>query len=86
MQRIVILSDILSENVVRYNFDIFSSFLIENFHGGRKYILDMNVSACFESHGNCSYMIPVLKKAVLPKVKCHWMNGFNDQGTSFFCS
>ncbi|XP_060573589.1 uncharacterized protein LOC132731425, partial [Ruditapes philippinarum] len=57
-------------------------FKIENFHGGRKYVVDMNVSACFESHGNCSYMIPVLKRALLPKANCSWLNGFNNANFS----
>jgi hypothetical protein len=40
----------------------------------------MNVSACFESHGECEITIPVLHKTILPKVNCDWYNGFNNEG------
>ncbi|XP_053400990.1 uncharacterized protein LOC123541000 [Mercenaria mercenaria] len=57
-------------------------YLIENFQGGRKYVMDMNISACFESDGECANTIPVLQKTILPKVKCDWLNGFTDDDFS----
>ncbi|XP_053398344.1 uncharacterized protein LOC128556707 [Mercenaria mercenaria] len=58
-------------------------YMLENFQGGRKYVLDVNISACFESHRECEFTLPVLQKAILPKVNCDWQNGFIDNDFSF---
>ncbi|XP_060596420.1 uncharacterized protein LOC132750448 [Ruditapes philippinarum] len=54
-------------------------YMIEYLYGSRKFVVDMNVSACFESHGECEITIPVLHKTILPKVNCDWYNGFNNE-------
>jgi hypothetical protein len=54
--------------------------MIEYLYGSRKFVVDMNVSACFESQGECEITIPVLRKTILPKVNCDWYNGFSNEG------
>jgi hypothetical protein len=59
------------------------SFIIDYFHGGRIFALDLNISACFESNNECEHTVPIFTQTVLPKVSCSWLNGFNQNGKIF---
>jgi len=54
--------------------------MVENLDGGRKYMADMNISLCTESAMDCDVSITVLKKTILPRIKCQLTNGFNIPG------
>lgn len=38
----------------------------------KKYLIDLDVSVCFESGGSCEISVPVLEHATLPKADCDW--------------
>ncbi|XP_062582876.1 uncharacterized protein LOC134244633, partial [Saccostrea cucullata] len=47
-------------------------FMLEDLYGERLYLVNMNVSFCFESAGECYKSIAVFKETLLPKQICPW--------------
>ena len=43
-------------------------------YGERKYIVNMNMSFCFESSGACFLTFSILSDTLLPKALCSWEN------------
>lgn len=41
-------------------------------YGERKYLVNMNMSFCFESSGACLLSFKLLEDTLLPKVLCSW--------------
>ena len=58
------------------------SYKIENLQQGRKFVVSVNYSICFESAGPCEDTIVVLEDFVLPKTECDWNTGFVIPGMS----
>ncbi|XP_062581277.1 uncharacterized protein LOC134243073, partial [Saccostrea cucullata] len=56
-------------------------FMLEDLYGERLYLVNMNVSFCFESAGECYKSIAVFKDTLLPKRICPW-----DQSQGFSLS
>lgn len=48
------------------------SFTIDNFQGERFFLVNMNLSLCFEAHGDCIRRISILENTLLPKRRCPW--------------
>jgi hypothetical protein len=46
------------------------SFTIDNLYGSRQFLLNMNISFCFESHGDCYKNVTVFENTLLPKKLC----------------
>lgn len=61
-----------------YMFQILFSYQVEDLESEKKYMVSLNLSICFESHGPCVVSIPVLKNARLPKAVCDWKSDFID--------
>ena len=57
---------------------IYFSYVIENLESERKFMVSLNLSICFESHGPCVVNIPILKNTQLPKSICDWKSDFID--------
>ena len=43
----------------------------------RKYLLDVDISVCFEANETCEIIVPVLKATKLSKSTCRWDSDFN---------
>ncbi|VDI79784.1 Hypothetical predicted protein [Mytilus galloprovincialis] len=51
---------------------------IEDLKYKRQYVVNLQLSVCFETTGPCTISIPVLTNAILPKSVCDWKNNFID--------
>ncbi|VDI06314.1 Hypothetical predicted protein [Mytilus galloprovincialis] len=58
-------------------------YQVEDLESEKKFMVSLNLSICFESHGPCVVSIPVLKNARLPKAVCDWKSDFIDPNFSF---
>ncbi|CAG2251944.1 unnamed protein product [Mytilus edulis] len=63
--------------VVRLDYDI------EDLKYKRQYVVNLQLSVCFEDKGPCTISIPVLTNAILPKSVCDWKSNFIDPEFSF---
>ena len=48
------------------------SFTIEDFHGERLYLVNLNVSFCLEAGEDCIRTVTVYRDTLLPKRVCPW--------------
>ncbi|VDI71962.1 Hypothetical predicted protein [Mytilus galloprovincialis] len=64
------------ENVVRIDYVIYD--LTNNF----QYLVDMNISVCYESSGPCELESMIFHDSVLHKKPCQWRTGFRDPNFS----
>lgn len=48
------------------------SYSVKDMYGERKYLVNMNMSFCFESSGACLLSFKILEDTLLPKVLCSW--------------
>lgn len=62
---------------------LFCSFIIEDFKVSRQYMVNFNLSVCFETYYPCAIHVPVLRNTQLPKRICNWKNDFIDTGNCF---
>lgn len=51
-----------------------NSYSVKDMYGERKYIVNMNMSFCFESSGACFLTFSILSDTLLPKALCSWEN------------
>lgn len=56
------------------------SFVIEDFQTARTFMVNLNLSICFESNLPCMINIPILRHTQLPKQICNWKSDFIDPG------
>lgn len=48
------------------------SFTIDNFQGERFFLVNMNLSLCFEAYEDCIRRISIFENTLLPKRRCPW--------------
>lgn len=58
------------EVILSYN--NFLSLELHDLPYQKKYLINLDVSVCFESGGSCEISVPVLENAALPKADCDW--------------
>ncbi|VDI38368.1 Hypothetical predicted protein [Mytilus galloprovincialis] len=63
--------------VIRLDYDI------EDLKYKRQYVVNLQLSVCFEATGPCTIRIPVLTNVILPKSVCDWKSNFIDPEFSF---
>lgn len=62
------------EVILSYN--NFLSLEFYDFFYQKKYLINLDVSVCFESGGSCEISVFVLEYVVLLKVDCDWLQNF----------
>lgn len=60
---------------------ILLSFTVDDMYGERLYLVNMNLSFCFESSAACYKTIIVFSDTLLPKTSCSWNS---QQGLIFY--
>ncbi|XP_076085495.1 uncharacterized protein LOC143056292 [Mytilus galloprovincialis] len=65
-----ILQKFYLENILRVEYVVYD---LESDH---QYLVDMNVSVCFEFAGPCELTSTMFHKTFLPKMPCQWQTGF----------
>ncbi|XP_052067239.1 uncharacterized protein LOC127706622 [Mytilus californianus] len=58
-------------------------FIIEEFKISRMYMVNLNLSVCFETHYPCVIHVTVLRNTQLPKRICNWKSDFIDSDFSY---
>jgi hypothetical protein len=48
--------------------------------GEGAYLINLNVSVCYEANSACHSEIIILDNALLPKMTCQWDNDFVNEG------
>jgi hypothetical protein len=47
-------------------------FSVHDLTAAKQYMLNMNMSVCFEKEGPCIVSVPVFENTKLPKLGCDW--------------
>jgi hypothetical protein len=55
---------------------LFSSFNVHDFASEKVYLLNLNISVCFEAFGECASEVQVFKDTKVPKMACDWSTGY----------
>lgn len=55
-------------------------YVLYDLESDHQYLVDMNVSVCFESAGPCELTSTMFHKTFLPKMPCQWQTGFIQTG------
>lgn len=58
----------------------FIRYSIDDLADERKFLVNMNISVCFESDAPCLYDIVLFQDSLLPKIMCDWESGFSIPG------
>ena len=54
------------------NISSYDRYTIHDLQAEKKYMLNMNLSVCFEQDGPCLVSVPVFENTKLPKLGCDW--------------
>ncbi|XP_071123204.1 uncharacterized protein [Mytilus edulis] len=57
-------------------------YSIDDLPEQRKFLVNMNISVCFESDDPCLYDFVLFKDSLIPKILCDWESGFSIPGFS----
>lgn len=57
-----------------YN-NILCSVNVKDLTSKNEYVVDLDISVCFESNGTCAIVASVLSNSHLPKTTCDWSTG-----------
>ncbi|XP_052067241.1 uncharacterized protein LOC127706624 [Mytilus californianus] len=57
-------------------------YSIDDLAEERKFLVNMNISLCFESDAPCLYDFVLFQDSLLPKIMCDWESGFSIPGFS----
>jgi hypothetical protein len=52
-------------------------YTIDDLKGEKQFLVNMDISVCFEAHGPCVLKIPILTEVRLPKPLCNLESGFS---------
>lgn len=68
--------------MIKCPFKIFYRLTVDDLSEENLYIVNMNISVCFEAKGPCAIESAViLQNSLIPKMQCNFTHGFNIQGT-----
>lgn len=56
---------------------LFTRYTIDDLKGEKQFLVNMDISVCFEAHGPCVLKIPILTEVRLPKPLCNLESGFS---------
>lgn len=57
-------------------------YSLEDLNGERMFLLNMDLSVCFEAEGSCSLKLPLLRDVFIPKPVCNLDQGFPKFGNT----
>jgi hypothetical protein len=61
----------------------FYSYAIYDLKSDHQYMIEMNISICFESSELCMFIQPIFSNTKLTKKPCQWQTGFINQSKSY---
>ena len=61
----------------------FYSYAIYDLKSDHQYMIEMNISICFESSEPCMFVQPIFSNTKLTKKPCQWQTGFINQSKSY---
>lgn len=64
-------------------FIVYIRYVIYDLESDHQYLVDLNVSACFEASGPCDFNSAIFHKTFLPKMPCQWQTGFIQKGNVY---
>lgn len=72
MNKRSLMRDVCNKYFVILSYNNFWSLELHDLPYQKKYLIDLDVSVCFESGGSCEISVPVLEHAALSKADCDW--------------
>jgi len=67
-------------DVIVFKYVLVFRFKIDDLVVEKKYLLNVKLSICFETSGDCQYVFNVFEDSKVPKLGCNWGDNFPIKG------